>query len=211
MSSDNEHWQKVYAQRDPQAVSWYEPVPEISRALIDEARLPAGAAIIDAGGGASKLAGDLLAAGYRDITVADIADEALQAAQAELGDRASRVEWIVADLRDHDFGRRYDLWHDRAVLHFMVDRTDRERYLRTLRRSLAPDGHVILATFGLRGPTQCSGLPVRRYDAEGLSQLLGPSFRIVSSRETEHTTPSGATQLFSYVHLTHHSDLENGQ
>jgi SAM-dependent methyltransferase len=206
MSRDEQHWRRLYERHAPQEVSWYEPVAELSLALIEEARLPFDAAILDAGGGTSRLAGQLIDAGYTDITVADITAEALQSAQAELGETATRVRWVEADLRDHDFGRRYDLWHDRAAFHFMVDPGDRERYLATLSRSVRPGGNVILATFGPNGPTHCSGLPVVRYSAEELTQLLGPGFQIISSRQTDHTTPSGAIQQFVYAHLRRHDE-----
>jgi SAM-dependent methyltransferase len=200
MTATQNHWQRVYDRREPGEMSWYEPAAEISLALIQEAQLPADAAIIDAGGGTSKLASQLLEAGYTDITVADISPQALQRAQLELTD-IERIHWVQADLRSHNFGRRYDLWHDRAVFHFMVDPTDREHYLATLRASLLPGGHLILATFGPDGPTRCSGLHVTRYSTDQLAALLRPEFKLVSSQQTEHTTPSGATQQFIHVHL----------
>jgi SAM-dependent methyltransferase len=194
------HWQRVYERREPQDMSWYEPAAELSLELIQEARLSADAAIIDAGGGTSKLAGQLLAAGYSDISVADISSEALQRAQLELTD-PQRIRWVQADLRSHDFVRRYDLWHDRAVFHFMVNPIDREHYLATLRGSLLPGGHLIVGTFGPDGPARCSGLPVSRYSEQQLAALFGPEFVLLSSRQTQHATPSGSTQQFVYVHL----------
>lgn len=200
MTAAQSHWQRVYDRREPQQMSWYEPAAELSLRLIQEARLPADAAIIDAGGGTSRLAGRLLAAGYTDITVADISAQALQRARLELAD-AELIHWAQADLRDHRFGRRYDLWHDRAVFHFMVEPADRELYLATLRDSLLPGGHLILATFGPDGPTRCSGLQVNRYSSGQLAAMLGADFTLVSSHEAEHVTPSGAAQQFVYVHL----------
>lgn len=195
------HWQRVYRERDPREVSWYEPAPEASLELIEEAGLTPDAAILDAGGGASSLAGHLLATGHTDVTVTDISEAALERAKRELGEAAGQIEWIQADLRDHDFGRRFDLWHDRAVLHFMVDPDDRAAYLDTLRRSLRPSGHLVVATFGPDGPERCSGLPVNRYSAADLSALLGDDFEPLSSRLLEHRTPTGATQQFLYAHL----------
>lgn len=195
------HWQDVHSRREPEQVTWYERVPESSLALIAEADLGPDAAILDAGGGASTVARHLLDAGYTDLTVADISSRALERARAQLGDRASEVKWIQADLRSHDFGRRYDLWHDRAAFHFMVDPADRAGYLAVLSRTLRPGGHLVLATFGPEGPKRCSGLPVSRYDPETLAHTLGPDYRLVSSRLTEHRTPRGEMQQFLHTHF----------
>lgn len=205
--SPQAHWDGVYARRDLRQVSWYEPAPEISLALNGQAGIDRDAPIVDVGGGASGLAAALLADGYTDITVADISTASLQAAKMTLGADAERVHWIPADVRSHDFGRCYDLWHDRAVFHFMVSTADRDAYLDTLRRTLAPGGHAIFATFGPAGPTQCSGLPTSRYDARELTRLLGADFHTVASRLHEHTTPSGEQQQFLYLlaHRTPHT------
>ena len=170
--------------------------------LIQEAALPLDAAIIDVGGGASRLAGELLRAGHSDLTVADVAPEGLDRAKADLGEAAGEeVSWVEADVRAHDFDRRFDLWHDRALFHFMVSATDRDAYLAALDRALRPGGHLILATFGPKGPTRCSGLPVGRYDTGAISETLGTGFELVSSRLMEHRTPSGRSQQFLYAHL----------
>jgi SAM-dependent methyltransferase len=195
------HWRRIYAERRSDELSWTEAAPAASLTLIDEAGLPIDAAILDVGGGMSKLAAELLRHGYGDVTVADISAEALARAKADLGEAASRVSWVEADVRSHDFHRRFDLWHDRALFHFMVEPADRDGYLATLNRSLRPSGHVILATFGPDGPTQCSGLPVLRYDAESLRGALGDDFELVSSQLTEHRAPSGRSQQFLYAHL----------
>jgi SAM-dependent methyltransferase len=197
--SPKAHWDGVHAQRDPREVSWFEPAPEISLALIEQAGVARDAAIVDVGAGASGLASALLADGYTDLTVADISDAALQQAKAALGTHAEAVRWVRADVRSHDFGRCYELWHDRAVFHFMVSTADRDAYLETLRRTLAPGGHAIFATFGPAGPTCCSGLPTRRYDALELTRRLGPDFHPEASRLHEHTTPSGQRQQFLYL------------
>jgi SAM-dependent methyltransferase len=194
------HWQRIYEENAPDEVSWYEAVPRASLELIEEAELTRNAAILDVGGGASMLAGQLLDAGYTDITVADISGGALDRARSALGEAADRVTWIEADVRDHDFGRSVDLWHDRAVFHFMVEDADRSGYLGTLRRALRPGGHLIVATFGPEGPTRCSGLPVSRYSEPALAGLL-PDFELVSSRLALHHTPSGTPQQFLYAHL----------
>jgi SAM-dependent methyltransferase len=199
MPSDTAHWEAIYREREPDRLSWFQPAPEDSMALIAESAVPKGGAIIDVGGGASRLAGELVRAGYSDITVADISAAALERARVELGADAERVNWVEADVRSHDFGRRFQLWHDRAAFHFMVEPADRDAYLENLRRSVASGGHAILATFGPQGPTRCSGLPVQRHDAAELGELLGPEFRLVSSRVADHQTPSGVSQQFVYA------------
>jgi SAM-dependent methyltransferase len=200
-ASAREHWQDAYLAREPDRLSWFEEVPEASLALIAEAGLDPAAAILDAGGGASRLAGELLWRGFGDITVADVSAEALRQARAELGAVGARVQWVEADLREHDFGRRFDLWHDRAVLQFMVAEEDRAAYLDCLRRSVAPGGQVVLAGFGPDGPTRCSGLEVRRYGAGDLAALLGDGFRLATSKLVVHRTPAGVEQQFQYARL----------
>jgi len=199
--ADSRYWQRVYLERTPEEVSWYEEVPRTSLQLIEEAALRLDAAILDVGGGASKLPGHLVTAGYTDVTVADISRAALEQARVELGDAGERVTQIEADVRFHDFARVFELWHDRAVFHFMVDPADRNRYLATLARSLRPGGHLILATFGPNGPTRCSGLPVTRYGSDELLSVLGEDFELISSRLEEHRTPGGRSQEFLYAHL----------
>jgi SAM-dependent methyltransferase len=173
----------------------------MSLALIEEAGLPPDAAIADVGGGASGLAGELVRRGYRDVTVVDLSAEALDAARARLGDAAGSVELVQADVLRHDFGRALDLWHDRALLHFMVDAADRAAYVGAAARAVRPRGHLVVATFGPDGPTRCSGLDVRRYGEDELAETLGPEFEPVSGRLVEHRTPSGAEQQFLYAHL----------
>jgi SAM-dependent methyltransferase len=201
VAGDRAHWEGSYAQRAPDQVSWYEPLPKRSLELIQATGLGHDASILDVGGGASSLAARLLAIGYTDLTVADISTTALAHAQAELGSSAAQITWIEADIRTHDFGRRYDLWHDRAVFHFMVDAADRNRYLDVLRKTLKPGGHLVLATFGPQGPTECSGLPVDRYGADDVQQILGDDFTLLSSSIVVHRTPSGRSQQFQYAHL----------
>lgn len=197
------HWNRIYAERDPQALSWQQSVPTTSLKLIAEANLDQAAAIVDVGGGTSTLAAHLLDAGYTDITVTDISAAAVQRAQTQLGSASDRVAWIEADIRSHDFGREFDLWHDRAVMHFMVDEADRDAYLDAKRRALRPGGHLILATFGPDGPTRCSGLPVHRYQPDELSAIIGSDFETISTTLELHHTPSGSTQQFLYLHARH--------
>jgi SAM-dependent methyltransferase len=201
VSSDRQHWESTYLAKPTDRVSWYEARPEHSLELIRSTGVRNDAAILDVGGGASSLAGQLLAIGYTDLAVADISPTALAHAKAALGGDAARIAWIEADIRRHDFGRVYDLWHDRAVFHFMVSTDDREGYLEVLRRTLRHGGHLVIATFGPQGPTHCSGLPVQRYGAQELQRSLGEEFELISSSLTAHSTPSGASQQFLYAHL----------
>jgi SAM-dependent methyltransferase len=153
---------------------------------------------VDVGGGASTLVDALLDRGFERLTVVDLAASALGAARARLGPRADRVTWLEADARELRLERPVDLWHDRAVFHFLTEPADQDAYFSSLRAAVKPGGHVIIATFGPRGPEKCSGLPVERYGARRLSERLGPEFGLLRSLETVHTTPAGATQEFTY-------------
>jgi SAM-dependent methyltransferase len=201
MAVDRAHWEKTYAEKEPDRVSWFQDRPARSLDLIQAAQLEPTAGIIDVGGGASSLAAELLGVGYSDVTVADISGRALDRARDALGPDSLRVCWLQADARTYDFARTFDLWHDRAVFHFMVTPADREAYLAALRRALAPSGHLVISTFGPAGPQQCSGLPVQRYDIDTLQATLGAEFRLLSSGLEAHTTPSGNEQQFLYAHL----------
>ena len=201
MTSRQQHWQTVYRDRDPEGVSWYQENPERSRHLIESAGLPPSARIIDVGGGASRLVDRLLDTGFTDLTVLDLSAAALTYAGKRLGARAGDVTWIEADVIDHEFGERFDLWHDRAVFHFLCEEGDRRAYVDQLRGAVSPAGHVIMATFGLDGPEQCSGLPIERYGPESLSRALGEDFVAVGFEEEAHRTPTGGTQHFLYGHF----------
>jgi ubiquinone/menaquinone biosynthesis C-methylase UbiE len=201
MQREREHWDHIYVGKEPDAVSWFEPVPRSSLEVIDDLDLPLDAPILDVGGGASRLAAELARRGYSDITVADISSAALDRARAGFPD-ADRVSWVVADVRSHDFGRRFGLWHDRAVFHFMVSAEDKRAYLATLERSIEPSGHVVMATFGPDGPTRCSGLPVARYGADALAAMIGERAELKSWHLEEHRTPSGVSQQFLFAHLS---------
>ena len=193
------HWHNVYATKQHTDVSWYQVEPSRSLEFIEASGVAKDRAIIDVGGGASTLVDHLLDSGYEQLTVLDIAASALRQARERLGGRADPVDWQVADVVSFDAQRRFALWHDRAVLHFLVDADDRERYVATLRSALAPGGHVVLAGFGPDGPQKCSGLPVRRYSVEKFAELLGPEFELRDHAIEEHTTPGGAVQQFLYT------------
>jgi SAM-dependent methyltransferase len=195
-----EHWEGVYERKRPDEVSWYRPHLEQSLGFIDSAGLAPDAAIVDVGGGASTLVDDLLARGYTNVTAIDISARAIESAKARLGDRARQVRWLVADVAEADLGSAvYDLWHDRAVFHFLRD-DERRRYVAALRRAIKPGGQVLIATFGPEGPERCSGLEVVRYSAHELLAQLGAGFELVASATEVHRTPWGADQQFVYCH-----------
>jgi rhodanese-related sulfurtransferase len=196
-----EHWDEVYRRDDLTAVSWHQREPTVSLELIESLGIDLGAAIVDAGGGDSPLALQLLDRGFTDVTVLDVAGGALAAARAALGARAADVDWVEADVRTWRRGWRFDLWHDRALFHFFVEADDRRRYVETLRLAVRPGGAVVVATFAPDGPETCSGLPVARYDAAGLALELGVDFAPVAERREEHVTPSGRIQPFTWVAL----------
>jgi ubiquinone/menaquinone biosynthesis C-methylase UbiE len=200
MTDKQQHWETVYRTKAPDAVSWYRPHLDTSLALIERAAPDRGAAVVDVGGGASTLVDDLLARGYRDLSVLDISAEALNVTRERLGEAADKVTWLAADLLDTPLPQaRYDLWHDRAMFHFLTKAEQRARYLRQLTRALKPGGHAVLATFGPQGPVKCSGLDTVRYDAEGLVRVLGDGFTLVDSTLEFHATPFGTIQPFLYA------------
>ena len=194
------HWDGVYASKAYAEVSWYQAIPTRSLAMIEASGVAADAPIIDVGGGASTLVDALVARGFSDVTVLDVAQGALDQAQARLGTAAKAVNWLVGDVTAFDSERPYRVWHDRAVLHFLVDRRDRERYLDVLQRALEPGGHVLLGTFGPDGPLKCSGLETRRYSIEMQAELLGPGFELRQHELEDHETPTGGLQQFLYAH-----------
>ncbi|WP_266169268.1 class I SAM-dependent methyltransferase [Dyella subtropica] len=195
------HWEHVYETKPTDTVSWYQRRPHISLTLIDHADLPLDAPIIDVGAGASTLVDHLLAEGRSDLSVLDISAAALDKVRERLGDGAGKVAWIAADVLGFAPSKRYALWHDRAVFHFLTDASDRAAYLDALQRSLAPDGQVIVATFALDGPERCSGLPVARYDVASLHAAFGDAFELLESTRESHLTPGGAEQHFTYVRM----------
>lgn len=197
-SREQAHWESVYTRKAPTEVSWFEPEPHPSLQMIEETGLSPDASVLDVGGGASRLAAVLRSKGWSDIVVADLSRAALDQARSEASPTNGSIDWVEADIRQHDFGREFDLWHDRAVFHFMVSEADQAAYLATLRRTLRPGGHLIVATFGPDGPTQCSGLPVNRYGADGLEARF-EGFALRSTAIESHTTPSGNTQQFLYA------------
>jgi trans-aconitate methyltransferase len=195
------HWDDVYRERGEGGVSWFQERPERSLSLIASAGLEKSAPIIDAGAGASRLVDGLLDAGYTDLTALDVSREAQRIAQRRLARRAGLVHWIEGDVLDFKPQRRYALWHDRAVFHFLTERADRDRYAAVLSAALAPRGCALIAAFAPDGPDKCSGLPVQRYDAASLAAALGPGFSPLREEAEPHGTPWGSVQKFRYVLL----------
>ena len=198
MSDRSTHWDHVYATKGETEVSWYQDSPAISLAMIRAAGSDRDTAIIDIGGGASRLVDSLLQDGYRDVAVLDLSANALDAAKKRIGQAASTVDWIVADATTWRPTRTYDVWHDRAAFHFLTDPRDRAAYVQRLRSALKPGGHVIIATFAPDGPEKCSGLPVKRHDSASLAAELGRDFELIETRSETHHTPWNSTQAFQF-------------
>jgi len=197
-ASRTAHWENVYSSKAENEVSWFQESPAPSLELIGLARPSSDAAIVDIGGGASRLVDELLARGFDNLTVLDLSEAALAAAKARLGDKAARVHWVVADITKWYPTQSFDIWHDRAAFHFLTNAADRAAYVACLDKAIKPGGSVIIATFALDGPEKCSGLPVNRYDAASLGEVLGNGFELVHARRHEHVTPWAATQRFQF-------------
>jgi 2-polyprenyl-3-methyl-5-hydroxy-6-metoxy-1,4-benzoquinol methylase len=195
------HWEKIYSTKASDQVSWYRPHLETSLALIKRAAGNRTASIVDVGGGESTLVDDLLEQGFQNITVLDVSQAAIDVNKARLGERATGIQWMVADITRVELQpRAYDVWHDRAVFHFLTKREERTAYVRQVSRSVRSGGYVIVSTFGPDGPTRCSGLDVVRYDADSLHDEFGARFRLVESSKEVHQTPFGTTQQFLYCY-----------
>ena len=191
------HWENVYTSKGENEVSWFQESPTPSLALIAAIGAP-NSALVDIGGGASRLVDHLIERGFHDVTVLDLSAAALEAAKARLGERAARAQWLVADATTWQPSRTYDIWHDRAAFHFLTEEQDRADYIARLKQALKVGGHAIIATFALDGPEKCSGLPVMRYDAARLGQMLGPGFKLLQSHGNDHATPWGSHQQFQF-------------
>ena len=198
------HWQNVYATKGAKGVSWYQENPAPSLDFIAATGVTRDAAIIDVGGGASRLVDSLLDQGFYRITILDLSAKALEEAKTRLGRRGDEVDWIAADVTTWEPSHSYDLWHDRAAFHFLTEPRDRDAYVVRLKKAVRPGGHVIVATFAPDGPERCSGLPIVRYDPEALARTLGPDFELVESRRHDHVTPGGNTQRFQFSRLLRH-------
>lgn len=196
-----EYWENVYLTKSPDKVSWFQEHAEQSLRLIENTKLPLSASIIDVGGGASTLVDDLVLKGYSSITVLDLSTTAMLSAKERLKSNAAKVNWVEADILEAALPiAAYDLWHDRAVFHFLTKQEQRNAYILAVERSVKPGGHIIIATFAEDGPTQCSGLPVNRYTAEQLHSEFGSAFKFIKQEKEGHSTPFGTLQKFIYCY-----------
>ena len=196
METRADHWDGAYVSRSAHGVSWYEPTPRVSLELIDALGVPKAAAVIDVGGGASGLAGELVERGYSDVTVLDVSSTALKESARRFADAVTHLH---VDLLSWRPSREYALWHDRALLHFFIDHDDRERYMETLVVAVPVGGFVVLGVFASDGPETCSGLPVNGYAVNDLATLLGEGFEQRLARRDEHVTPGGVSQPFTWA------------
>ena len=196
-----EHWEEVYTKKPADSVSWFQEHADLSLRMISSTGLGHDAAIIDVGGGASTLVDDLLRDGRTDVTVLDLSAASLEVAKHRLSELSEKANWIEGDVTRTEFCRhRYDIWHDRAVFHFLTDPKDRKAYVDQVMRAVKPGGHVIVATFASDGPEKCSGLPVMRYDADSLHSEFGEALFLASHEKESHHTPAGMTQQFVYCY-----------
>lgn len=202
LNARKEHWERIYADKAPSEVSWYQQAPYVSLKLINKMKLSHDAWIIDIGGGASTLIDKLVADGYRNLAVLDISERALSHARERLGEAARRVAWFAEDVTRFDSPQRFDVWHDRAVFHFLTEPTDRALYRETLERTLEPHGEVVIATFAIGGPTRCSGLEIVQYDSDRISEELGGAYELIEMVPELHVTPSGGEQAFNFFHFS---------
>lgn len=193
------HWEQIYRTKGPDQMSWFEPEARHSLALVERVAPARDAAIIDVGAGAATFVDGLLDLGYHRITVLDLSAAALAQAQHRLGDRAHAIDWREADIRTAPLAAgAFDVWHDRAVFHFLTESADRQAYVGQVRRALRPGGFALVATFAADGPTRCSGLDVARYSPDSLHAEFGSDFRLLTSQQHTHVTPWGTSQAFTY-------------
>ena len=192
------HWEDVYRNTATEEVSWYQDHPAMSLSLIESTRVAKSGNLIDVGGGDSTLVDHLLQHGFEHITILDISSAALERAKSRLGERANRATWIEGDVTDFRSSHTFDVWHDRALFHFLTEEEDRTRYLESMTRVVRPQGHVIIATFTYEAPATCSGLPVVRYSPQFLGIAIGKDYEFVESVEQLHRTPGGTKQPFIY-------------
>ena len=199
--NSKEHWERVYRKNEPAKVGWHQDPPELSLKLIKSTGIKIDAEIIDVGGGTSLMPGLLLDQGYQNLSVLDISGPAINKAKTQLGEKSINIKWIEADVTDHPFAEQYDIWHDRAVFHFLTDAGDRQKYVTALSNALKINGHLVMATFSPDAPPKCSGLPVARYTPKTLHQEIGRNFEMINTMDELHTTPSGVKQAFIYCHF----------
>jgi 2-polyprenyl-3-methyl-5-hydroxy-6-metoxy-1,4-benzoquinol methylase len=193
-----DHWERVYQKHAPTVVGWYQACPERSLELIHNTGAGIDSSIIDVGGGTSMLSEHLLDQGYKKLAVLDISGNSIEKAKSQLGEKSSEINWIEADITKYSFREQYDIWHDRAVFHFLTKAEDRKGYINSLNQALKLNGHLIIATFGLDAPPKCSGLSVVRYSPETLQNEMGDNFILAEALVEDHVTPSGVKQNFIF-------------
>ncbi len=193
-----DHWENVYSDKKATEVSWYQQYPECSLNLIQATGIEKSESIIDIGGGASTLVDFLLSSDYQNISVLDISAHAIDQAKHRLAERGAKVNWIEQDITSFVAEQSYDVWHDRAVFHFLTEADDRSKYVKAISNSLRPGAHAIIATFNLDGPEKCSGLEIVRYSTETLLEIFSENFKLIETKTEEHKTPGGKSQSFVY-------------
>jgi cyclopropane fatty-acyl-phospholipid synthase-like methyltransferase len=208
MSERKAHWEKVYREKSPDAVSWYQREPVLSMALIEKAALPADAPLIDVGGGASVLVDCLCESGYSNVSVLDVSAAALEHSRRRLAQKGYRAHWYEEDVTRFRPPHRFALWHDRAVFHFLTDQADRESYVRVLKNALEPGAQVLIMTFATDGPTRCSGLDIVQYDDDKLRAELGACFELLEWGHETHLTPSGNQQRFAWFRFSYAKEAD---
>jgi trans-aconitate methyltransferase len=196
--SNIDHWNEVYSKKAEAELSWHQDDPSVALDLMKTAGLTERSSVIDIGAGTSRLMDRLLDLGLSDLSALDLSESALAAARVRLGARENSVKWIAADITRWEPTQTYDIWHDRAVFHFLVKPDDRDAYIQRVSRSVIPGGHAIIATFALDGPEKCSGLPVARYSPSSLAETLGSVFSLMTDQFHLHHTPWGSQQSFQY-------------
>ncbi|RDH80725.1 MAG: SAM-dependent methyltransferase [endosymbiont of Galathealinum brachiosum] len=203
MFNRKNHWEGIYQDKDSHEVSWYQKNPLLSLELIRHSQINSDDAIIDVGGGASELVDYLYGLGFRNLAVLDISQNALLSSQRRLGKTALEIEWYESDITEFNAPHLFSLWHDRAVFHFLTDKSDRQKYINILKQTLKSGGVLILAAFEVGGPDKCSGLDVVQYDVEKISAELGGDFKLLDVRSENHITPSSVEQKFMYFHFSY--------
>jgi len=193
------HWENIYATKSFEEVSWYQPKPETSLEFIERLNLNKDAAIIDIGGGDSFLVDFLLKSGYKNLTVLDISEKAIQRAKKRLGKKAQKVKWVVSDITEFEPDEKYDAWHDRAAFHFLTHDKDVKKYVETAKKSIQADGFLFIGVFSENGPKKCSGIEIRQYSEESLSAIFENSFEKTESFKTDHKTPFNTIQNFVFA------------
>ena len=201
------HWNKIYQTRSFEELSWYQQLPVTSLDFVRQFKLPKAAKIIDIGGGDSLLADHLLEMGYRDITVLDISDQAVERAKKRLGERAAEVKWIISDAANFRTSVQYDFWHDRAAFHFLTEEQEINNYLETIKTGVKPDGYLVLGTFSEHGPETCSGIQIRRYSEHSMTNRFKDFFGKIKCFTIDHQTPSGSIQNFLFCSFSRRSEM----